>query len=130
MDKALLDELSTNMVSSFNVKFSSSGILNIDGERITLTSFPEWFMRYCREEHTKKFMPLMLDSVNSSVFLETLKVSLKKSMSSGKKAAFREISDLVKPYDYCDAIPFINIVDHKMIMFYDKKQRKLLREQA
>jgi hypothetical protein len=126
MDKALLDELSTNMVSSFNVKFSSSGILNIDGERITLTSFPEWFMRYCREEHTKKFMPLMLDSVNSSVFLETLKVSLKKSMSSGKKAAFREISDLVKPYDYCDAIPFINIVDHKMIMFYDKKQRKLL----
>lgn len=126
MDKDLLEELSSHIVSNTTLKFSTSGVISVDGERITLTNFAEWFMRYCREDQTKKFISLMTEAPNSSVFLETLKISLKTSLSKGKKSVFKEISDLVRPYDYVDAIPFINILDHRMVMFYDKKEKKLL----
>lgn len=126
MDKKLLDEFASHIASHNVVKFSSSGVLSIDGERIILTNFSEWFMRYCREDGAKKFASLIMEALNSSVLLETLKLSLRFSIASGKKSAFKEISDLVCPYDYSDAIPFINILNHRQVMFYDKKKRQLL----
>jgi hypothetical protein len=124
-NKELLTELADYILENHKEKFSSSGVLSIDGERITLKEFPTWFIQFCKEEHTRKYMELMTSAPSPQYLLEAFKTELRLLKSKHRSSLFKGADEVIKGYSYEGMVPFISVTNAKRILFFSKEQKKI-----
>lgn len=112
------------VLDNYQVKFSSTGILSIENERITLKEFPNWFLAFCKDH--KEFSPLLLDTPSPSFLLELLKTHLKIGQTKTRNSVFSGLDDKVIPYSYDDLIPFRSNTNNNIVVFYSKTKKCLV----
>ena len=121
----LISEFSEQLLAESSIKFSTHGILSINGSRITIKEFPAFMMEYCRDESTRKFLPILLDSPSPSHALESLKLELKKLQSSYKMLVYKDGSSNLQGYSYDNCVPFISVTNAKKVLFYNKSTKSI-----
>ena len=125
MDKLLLTEFSEYLVECASIKFSSAGVLSINGERLTVKEFTSWMLSYCKADETRKFLPILTDAESPVYALESLKFELKKVKNSSRTALLNGTSDVVQSFSFDGLIPFISATNSKKILFFSKKTNKI-----
>lgn len=125
MDKRLLIEFAEYLSDSASVKFSSVGVLSINGERLTVKEFTPWMIAYCKHEDTKRFLPVLTESESPIYALESLKFELKRVKNIAKTSLLNGTEDIIQGYSYDGLIPFISVTNGSKILFYSKTEQKL-----
>jgi hypothetical protein len=123
--QALLVELAEKLIEEMSIKFSTHGILSINGDRITLKEFPSFMMNYCKSENTRKYLPILLDAPSPSHALESLKVELKRLQSTYKSLIYKDGSSNLRGYSYDGCVPFISVTNSKKVLFYNKATKSI-----
>lgn len=123
--KELMPPLVEAVLETSSVKFTSSGILSIDGERLTAKEFTNWFLNLCRTEDYKQFLPLLTESPSSSYLLEAFKTNLKIGQSKHRSSVYKGADDVVKGFSYDGMIPFISVENAKKVLFFSKNRKEI-----
>jgi len=118
----LLKPLCQHILKTYTVKFSSAGVMSIDGEKIQLKDFSSWFFRYCKDDDTKAFVDLAVHAPTPSHLLESIKTQIRIIKASHKRAAFDGL-DVIEEFNYEGMLPFMSVKNHKNVLFYDKARR-------
>jgi hypothetical protein len=121
----LMPELADSILENCTVKFSASGVLTVDGDKLTLKEISGWMLNFCRAPEHKKFIPLLVEAPNPSHFLEMFKTHLKIGRSKHRNSVYKGADDVVKGFSYDGMIPFISITNEKKILFFSKKKKEI-----
>lgn len=123
--KALMPDLVDTLLDNSTIKFSTSGVMSIDGERITLKEITSWFLSYCREDSRKKYLPLLTEAPSTSHFLEMLKTYIKVAQSKHRNSVYKGADDVVRGFNYDGLIPFISVENARKILFFSKVKKEI-----
>ena len=120
--KTLLPKLVEHILDTQRVKFTSSGVLSLNAERITLKEFPTWYLQFCKGEDTKEFMDLLTTAPSPSNLFESIKTELRISQSSARSSVYRGADVAIKGFSYEGLIPFRSVTNSKRVLFFSKDQ--------
>ena len=125
MNKQLMTDFAEYLLESASIKFSSAGVLAINGERLTVKEFTAWMLAYCKADDTKKFLPILTEAESPIYALESLKFELKKQKNSVRTSLLSGTSDVVQSFSFDGLIPFISVTNSNKILFFSKKSQKI-----
>ena len=111
--------------TSSSVKLSGSGILSINGERLTAKEFSGWLVNFIKSEETKKFSPILLDAPSPTLVLEMLKVDIRSCQRSQVGKTVKANGETIQSFIYDGLIPFISVTNSNKIIFFDKTTKKI-----
>ena len=123
--KALMPSLVESILEVSTIKFTSSGVLSIDGEKITLKEISNWFLTYCRTDETRKYLPLLTEASSPSFLLESLKTHLKIGQAKHRAHVYKGADDVVRGFSYDGMIPFISVQNAKKVLFFSKTRKEI-----
>lgn len=123
--KTLLPKFCTYLTDNHRLKFSTSGVLSIDSERITLKEFPTWFLSYCKEDNTKEYMELLTATPSTSNLFESVKTEIRMIQSRVKNSVYKGADVAVKGFSYEGLIPFRSVTNSKHVVFFSKDLKQV-----
>lgn len=126
ISKGLLPSLTDAILENSQAKFSTAGVLSIDGERITLKEIPTWFLHFCKvSEDRRQFLPLLTEAPSASHFLECLKTSIRLGQSKHRTSVYKGADTVVRGFNYDGMIPFISVENSKKVLFFSKTKKEI-----
>ena len=121
----LLPSFVDYILENYSAKITPSGTLYINDEKILIKDVTNWMLGFCRSDETKKFLPLLTECPSSNIFLETLKVEIKRMQSAHRMSVYKGADDVIKGFSYDGLVPFISVENHNKIIFFDKKAKQI-----
>lgn len=113
------------LLENCTTKITPSGTLYINDEKILIKDVSNWMLSFCKSEDTKKFFPLLTECPSSNVFLDTLKVEIKRMQSAHRMSVYKGADEVIKGFSYDGLVPFISVENHNKIIFFDKKSKQI-----
>jgi hypothetical protein len=113
------------LLDNCTIKITPSGTLYVNDEKILIKDVTNWMLTFCRNDATKKFIPLLTESPSSNIFLETLKIEIKRMQSAHRMSVYKGADDVIKGFSYDGLVPFISVENHNKIIFFDKKSKQI-----
>ena len=113
------------LLENCSVKITPSGTLYVNDEKILIKNVSDWMISFCRQEDTKKFLSLLTDSPTSNIFVESLKIEIKRLQSAHRMSVYKGADEVIKGFSYDGLVPFISVENHNKIIFFDKKTKQI-----
>lgn len=121
----LFTEFVDTILETSSVKITPTGSLYIDDSKILIKDISSWMISFCRKDENKKFITLLTQSPSLNIFLETIKIEIKKIQSSHRLSVYKGADDTIRGFSYEGLVPFISVENSSKIIFFDKKSKQI-----
>lgn len=121
----LLTPFADYILENCQVSITSSGTLYVNNDKVLIKDVANWMVNFCKNEDTKRFLPLLTECPSSNIFLDSLKVEIKRIQSAHRLSVYKGADDIIKGFSYDGLVPFISVENHNKIIFFDKKTKQI-----